>query len=193
MFIQGVISHLPANADRLGDYRRAQQAESVCSQIIRSKWPNKNRIKSEFMDYWKVRNKLTVVDELLMFNLRIVVPQSLQIETLGKIQYGHQGIHRCRQRLSSAVWWPGVSKQLEMFIRSCPECLKDTPPAVQPLVQTLLPSHPWERVAADLFVFKQTTYLIVADYYYRYVEVKKLASTTSTSVVTALHAIFSIH
>ena len=80
-----------------------------------------------------------------------------------------------------------------MFIRSCPECLKDTPPAVQPLVQTPLPSHPWEKVAADLFVFKQTTYLIVADYYSRYVEVKKLASTTSTSVVTALHAIFSIH
>ena len=76
-----------------------------------------------------------------------------------------------------------------MFIRSCLECLKDTPPAVQPLVQTPLPSHPWERVAADLFVFKQTTYLIVADYYSRYVEVKKLASTTSTSVVTALHAI----
>lgn len=40
------------------------------------------------MDYRKVRNKLTVVDELLMFDLRLVVPRSLQIETLGKIHYG---------------------------------------------------------------------------------------------------------
>ena len=39
------------------------------------------------MAYWKVRNKLTVVDELLMFDLRIVVPQCDQIETLGKIHY----------------------------------------------------------------------------------------------------------
>ena len=76
------------------------------------------------MDYWKVRNKLTVVDELLMLDLRKVIPQSLQIESLGKIHYGHQGILLCRQRLTSAVWWSGVSKQLEMFIRSCPECLK---------------------------------------------------------------------
>ena len=90
-----------------------------------------------------------------MLDLRIVILQSLQIKTLGKIDYGHQGIHRCRQRLTSAVWWPGVSKQLEMFIRSCLEFLKDTPPAVQPLVQTPLPSHPWERVAAVLFVLSK--------------------------------------
>ena len=38
--------------------------------------------------------------------------QSHQYEILMKIHHGHQGIQRCRLRVSSSVWWPRVSKQV---------------------------------------------------------------------------------
>ncbi len=38
---------------------------------------------------------------LLMYNDRIVIPQSLQKETMMKIHEGHQGIERCRIRVKS--------------------------------------------------------------------------------------------
>ena len=45
----------------------------------------------------------------------------------------------------------------------------------------------------DLFELNATTYLLVVDYYSRYIEVQKLKSTTSASIITALKAVFSHH
>ena len=110
---------------------------------------------------------------------------------LEKIHQGHQGIERCRQRVSSSVWWPGVSKDMENFVRSCPTCQMTTQPNRQPLISTPLSRHPWERVAADLFEIKNVTYLLVVDYYSRFVEVQRLNTTTSLSVITHLKSMFS--
>jgi hypothetical protein len=57
--------------------------------------------------------------------------------------------------------------------------MKNTPPPVEPMLQSSLPSHPWEKVGADLFQLKESTYLVVVDYYSRYMEIQKLTSTTS--------------
>ena len=140
-----------------------------------------------------MRSELSIVEGLLLFGTHIVVPKNLQAETLSKIHYGHRSIHCCRQSVSSSVWWPGVARQVETFVKSCPQCLKTTPPPTQPLLQIPLPSHPWERVAADLFELRKTTYLLVVDYYSRFVEVQKLTSTTSMNVIAALKSIFSLH
>ena len=112
-------------------------------------------------------------------------------QTLAKIHNGHQGIQRCRLRVASSVWWPGVANAIEQFVRSCPTCQRLTVPHREPLLTTPSPSYPWERVAADLFVLKGSTYLLVADYYSRFVEVHKLTTTTSSSVVTHLKNIFA--
>ena len=48
-------------------------------------------------------------------------------------------------------------------------------------------------MAADLFQLKGKSYLVVVDYYSKYVEIRTLSSTTSTAVVASLKAIFSRH
>ena len=80
---------------------------------------------------------------------------------------------------------------MENFVQSCPVCQKTTPPNREPLITTPLPSYPWECIAADLFELKGSVYLLVVDYYSRFVEVQKLNSTTSTSVITYLKSLFS--
>ena len=91
------------------------------------------------------------------------------------------------------MWWPGISKQVEDFVTRCPTCMKNTPPPVEPMLQSSLPSHPWEKVRADLFQLKDSTYLVVVDYYSRYAEIQKLTSLTSAGVISALKAIFFHH
>ena len=71
--------------------------------------------------------------------------------------------------------------------------MKNIPPPVEPMLQSSLPSHPWEKVGADLFQLKDFTYLVVVDYYSRYMEIQKLTSVTSAGVISALKAIFSRH
>ena len=41
--------------------------------------------------YWQVRGSLTICDDLLLYNSRIVIPPSLRKETMRKIHEGHQG------------------------------------------------------------------------------------------------------
>jgi len=49
------------------------------------------------------------------------------------------------------------------------------------------------KVASDLFEHKKSTYLLVVEYFSRFVEIEKLISTTSSNVITYLKAIFSLH
>ena len=57
------------------------------------------------------------------------------------------------------------------------------------MLSTRLPLYPWERIATDLLELNGFTYLIVVDYYSRFIEV--LTLTTSSSVIIHLKPIFA--
>ena len=68
----------------------------------------------------------------------------------------------------------------------------DHKPLVPLLGKTNL-EYPWQRVASDLFELDKKTYLLIADYFSRYVEVQTLTSTTSASIICTLKSIFAQH
>ena len=94
------MSSIPATAARLQAYRQAQMEDAECSKVreyCQTNWPAKHSIESLLKPYWKVRGSLTLCDDLLLYNSRIVVPPSLRRETMLKIHEGHQGVERCRE------------------------------------------------------------------------------------------------
>ena len=191
--VSALVAYLPADADRLECYRKAQRLDPVCSQLLqycKDGWPSKHKMKGDLARYWEARGQLTICDDLLL-GTRIVIPENQQAETHQKVHQGHQGIQKCRQRVSAAVWWPGVSRDVESLVKSCAICQKMTTPKREPLLQSTLPDYPFERVASDLFELKGVVYLLLVDYYSRYIEVNKLPSLTSASVIIALKASFS--
>ena len=188
------ISLLPASRETLSELERAQNSVPVCSMIIkycRMGWPNKASLNEVTVPYWEARGNLTLHNNLLLYDTRIVIPVSKQQEILRKIHEGHQGIQRCRMRAKLSVWWPQLSAHIEEFIKSCPHCIKEHSPPKEPLMPTPLPDYPWQRVGSDLF--NGNTYLIVVDYFSRFPEVITLSSTTSKSVIVALKTIFARH
>ncbi|GFR59411.1 Pol polyprotein [Elysia marginata] len=78
--------------------------------------PNENeRVKklweakaSTLKKFWSVSHELTVNHGLLLYNSRIVIPESLQADILSKIHEGHQGIVKYRAMAKTSVWWPGL-------------------------------------------------------------------------------------
>ena len=195
-FIEAVVSHLPASEERLHRFRQQQSEDTVCSKLIAylsTGWPSKHSLPPSLQPYWAVRAELSVHEGLLLYGSRIVIPASLQQQILQKVHHGHQGIQRCRLRISTSVWWPGISKAIETFIKSCPQCVKSYVPPKEPLLISSLPDRPWQKVAADLFELNNCQYLIVIDYFSRYPEVIKLGTTSSTSIINTLKSIFSRH
>ena len=61
------------------------------------------------------------------------------------------------------------------------------------MIPSELPDRPWQKVAADLVELKGHPYLLVIDYFFRYIEVAKLLSTTSPDVTTHLQSMFARH
>ena len=191
-FIQSVTSYLPASEKRLQVYRQEQSEDPVTKTVIsycQSGWPKHSSLQKDLKPFWPFRGELNLYNGLLLYGSRIVVPVKLRTETLEKIHHGHQGINRCLLQSMSSVWWPGVSKAVEAYVKSCPHCQKTYIPPREPLIILPLPQRPWERVAADLFELDGTQHLVI-DYYSRYPEVIQLHGTTSTTIVNALRSIF---
>jgi transposase InsO family protein len=196
LLVETITSHLPASPQTLQEYREAQQTDPVCSTVrnyCRHGWPDRKPENPDLTPFWEVRGKLSVGKELLLFGSRIVVPQSLRERTLEKIHEGHQGITRCRLRAQLSVWWPKMPQDIQKLIQTGSVCVKGTHNKCEPLMPSSLPDYPWQKIGTDLFYWKNTTYIIMVDYYSRYPEVIRLDSTTTSGVIKAMKSVFSRH
>ena len=117
----------------------------------------------------------------------------MRLEILDKIHTGHQGITKCRERARQSVWWPGLSTQLEELVKTCPECVKAQKQRAQPLVTSTFPELPWQKVATDLFEWRKESYLLIVDYYSRFIEIAQLKRTTADEVIRHTKSIFARH
>ena len=159
--MSSVISTLPVSDSKLTTFSQEQVEDSVCSTLIlycRNGWPSKSSLPSWMKPYWKFQGDFSLHGNLLLYQDQVTIPQKLQEQILHKLHQGHQGIQRCRK---SSVWWLNISRDINNFIQQCPECMKMLTPPREPLITSPLPSHPWEKVASDLFHLNNSTYLIV--------------------------------
>ena len=63
----------------------------------------------------------------------------------------------------------------------------------QPLRPVELPGKPWEKVAMDIFHYKRNDYLVIIDYYSRWIEIKQFTSLTSDCVISRVKTVFTTH
>ena len=194
VFIDSAIQCLPTTGEKLKEFSASQASDAVCSQVMkycRFGWPDKHRVTDDIKPYWTLRGYLTVHNGLLLYGRRIVIPVARQREILEKIHQGHLGIQRCRLRIMESVWWPGVSAQMDKMIRQCHMCAKEAVAHKEPMIAAQLPTYPWQKIGSDLFELNGTTYMLVVDYFSRYIEVVKVTVTSSMGIIEKLKPMFS--
>ena len=195
-YVQAKLAQLPMSQDKLQQIRVASAGDPVVSRAIEFTvvgWPRYVRdVPKEIRHLWSVRAQLSVVDGLLVYRDRIVVPESLRTEILSKIHDGHWGITKCRERAAEAVWWPGLSADIERIVKTCSYCQEHaTSQRKEPLIASPTPDGPWQRIAADLCQLGSHYYLVVIDYYSRYLEIAHLTSQSSQAVIAKLKSFFA--
>ena len=193
---ESTLESLPATEQRLKDIKEAQDCDAICKQVktyCLGGWPPIMPSLPLLKPYWEKKQHLTVTQGLLMYDHRIVIPSSMQLEMLEAIHEGHLGITKCQGRASYSVWWPLITKQIKAMVNRCHTCAKLRPERREPLMALSFPSLPWSRIGTDLFELDQTDYLIVVDYASRWFEIRKLRSTTSAAVTRHMCEIFALH
>lgn len=196
--IQLIVNSLPMSNDKLSMIKKETKRDSECrklSEYISIGWPDhKSQIESDLKAYWSLRDEFFIVDGVIFKNNLVLIPQVLRLPMLKLIHEGHMGIDRCKRRARQVMYWPNMTRDIEMFVRrcrTCQECLNT--PAKEPLIPIEIPELPWKKVGSDIFEIKKKYFLIIVDYYSNYVEVCQLPNISSNSVIMSTKDIFSRH
>lgn len=196
IYMDSVMEGLPASNSYMTELREQLSGDSVCAKVMKyclDGWPDKSQLPAPIRHYWTERAVLSVHDGLLLYGTRLVIPAIMRNDVLEKIHEGHQGVVKCRDRAVQTVWWPGLSSQIRELVLKCRECCKERINAKEPLMPNNFPDRPWQRVGADLFSLRDSTFLLVVDYYSRFVEIAQLSPTRSTDVIVHLKSMFARH
>ena len=54
-----------------------------------------------------------------------------------------------------------------------------------------VPPHPWHTVGSDLFYLERIDFLVIVDYFSKYLIIRKIPNSTSSAVIKELGMIFS--
>ena len=112
---------------------------------------------------------------------------------LKRIHEGHQGITKCRQRARQSVWWPKISTQLDELVKNCTKCCKEQLQRAEPMSQSELPELPWQKVGTDLFEWDKHMFVLIVDYYSRFIEIARLSGESAQEVISKTKSIFARH
>lgn len=102
---------------------------------------------------------------------------------LDRIHEGHKGVTKFRERAKQELWWPGISRQMEDQVRQCCKC-------TELKINTRQPDTQW---SSGQTVTLSRPYMIVVDYFSKFIEVNYLASLTSHETIRALKSMFARH
>ena len=110
-----------------------------------------------------------------------------------KLHEGHQWIAKGRELAKVSVWWPGISKQIEEEVARCPVCeeYRKVPPEL--LKTTPTTDYPWQKLEMDLFEWKGAQYLLIMDYFSRWIEITLLKHTSFSRVLEHTKSISARH
>lgn len=146
--------------------------------------------------YLPVRDELCAIGHIVMRGTKMVIPTELRQEVVAIAHEGHVGMTGTKLRLRTKVWWPGLDKDVEKFVRACSGCqlvARQTPP--EPILPTELPPGKWQDLAIDLLGPMPTGeyILVVVDYYSRYYEAEITTSVSTRRIIDLLEKMFAQH
>ena len=114
--------------------------------------------------YFRLWNSLSIVDDVVCYGSRLVIPQQLRGQCLSALHSAHQGVSSMTARAVSTLYWPGITADIQWTRDQCPVC-SGIAPSQPPLPPTTpeIPSHPFSDVCADYFHHAGSQYLVVVD------------------------------
>ncbi len=115
----------------------------------------------QFQGYW---NDISLHENLLLYQDRIIVPRSARKEILNLMHSSHDGIVTMRQLAKAFYFWPGQSNQIKQTVENCEACRKLLPSQTNTKLQSNYgEQYPMSHLCLDLFHHSKYNYLAAID------------------------------
>ena len=161
-------------------------------EFIQHGWPVQCP-SDELLAYYSRSSELTSEDHIILWGLRVVIPQKLQNPVLSLLHDTHIGIVRMNGLARSRFWWPGIDADIERICNECSTCSQNAKnQSKNPLSVRDFPSGPWQRIHIDYAgFFYGSMWLVWIDAYSKYAGVERVKSANSINTVRKLEELFS--
>ena len=131
--------------------------------------------------YWNYRDEITIEDGILFKNRKILIPEKLKSEYLERIHSRHQGIDKCLEKAREFIFWKGYTKDMQEVVEKC--ILSQETRKVKSTEKfkyiTNVPPHPWHTLGFNLFYWKKQDFLVVVDYFSKFLSIRRIPNSTS--------------
>ncbi|KAK3770812.1 hypothetical protein RRG08_036413 [Elysia crispata] len=114
-FVDSVVKTLQATPQKIEIRHRQENGETLQKLRVQIKaWPQSIRqVPKEIRPYWTVREDIIECDGILLKGDQIIIPKAMQHEMLQLIHQGHFGVELSQNRAKTAIFWPGMMRQIE--------------------------------------------------------------------------------
>ncbi|XP_059222020.1 uncharacterized protein K02A2.6-like isoform X3 [Stomoxys calcitrans] len=188
-FLINQIDQLPTNATKIASETRKDEKLGPILRILESgKSLQAHGYRSPEINY-------RLSGGCLIFEHRVVIPETLRVKILQDLHSAHLGIVKMKGIARSFVYWPGIDKEIENVAKSCKDCAENAndPPKFRDH-HWQYPKSPWERIHVDYAgPFLGSMLLIVTDAYSKWIEVKVTPTSTSSATITILDELFATY
>ena len=193
--INMVTANIPYSSNELDNIHKETRKESthtILKHYINMGWPcERKMVPQELHLYWNFQEDLSVRDGLVTKGSRLLIPSTLHRKVLEQIHEEHQGMEKCMLKARESVFWPGISDDIEEAVEKCGIC-QSTSQAAKPVGNVSeVPLHMWHTHGTDLFYWNKTDYLVMGDYFNKYLLVRKIPNTSTHPVIKELGMIFT--
>lgn len=115
-------NELPLNFSKIANETINDPVTVKLMSYLQHGWPEKND--KSLSNIQANQHDLEIVDGCLMFQDRVVIPVKFRNKLLKMLHVNHSGIVKMKQLARRTVYWPGLNKEIEDFVRQCDTCTK---------------------------------------------------------------------
>ena len=194
--IMNVNSFDKISDSRLEEVKKATDEDPIMIELreyILKGWPNNgNKVPSELKCYHAMQNVMSCVDGIILKGEAVVIPSAFRKDIKKRLHSAHTGYQRMLQRARSIVYWPGMAGELKQIAKSCVPCEELHPRNQKETLKVGEDGNtPYEKVSTDIFEHNGHKFLVVIDHFSNFIEVERLPTTTSSTLVSCLKKQFA--
>jgi len=165
----------------------------IVARYVQNGWPKYIRdVPESVKPYYAISAHLSHSSGVLTYDGRVFIPKRLQHEMLLCLHQGHWGINKTKSLASETIWWIGINKDIKNMIAKCDKCqVRQASQVHEPLIASGVPPGPWIRIGADLCQDGRNHYLVMVDYYSKYIEIFRISTQKSKEIVLKMKSAFA--
>ena len=159
------------------------------SRLIPNGWPEKrSNLLRSLQPYWNFRDEMTAEDSILFKNRKIIIPRSLQDKYLERIHSVHQGIEKYLEKAREFIYWNGYVNDIKKTVEKCSLCQETRKIRNSDKFKYVssVPPHPWHTLGSDIFYWKRRDFLVIVDYFSKFLIIGRIPNSTTEAVIREL-------